>query len=93
MFAPTIFSLHDFFCKSPSLSFDLHSVLYNQEAIKALSRPLHSNLKKIQGLEFKKIYELLVRARLPSLLNQGEQEIAIIMYKVNALVKNLIFSI
>lgn len=49
---------------------------------KKTSRPLHSKLRKIQGLQFKKVHQLFVRARLSSLLNQRVQERAIIMFKV-----------
>ena len=39
-------------CESPlrSLNYDLFSVLDNQKELKTLSRPLHSKLKKSQGL-------------------------------------------
>ena len=39
-------------CESPlrSLNYDLFSVLDNHKELKTLSRPLHSKLKKSQGL-------------------------------------------
>ena len=47
-------------CKSPitSLGYDLYSVLDNQKALKTVSRPLHSKLKKFQRL-FKDLHRNL----------------------------------